>query len=69
MDKKIEVRYLGFKSEFIPPTPLPFGAHKYIRALYPDRVPNLGEIVSTTYSIALVIDGVEGKPFEHTVKY
>lgn len=69
MDKKIEVRYLGYTSEFEEPKPLPFGAHKYINALKPDKVPNKGRLLSTTFFVALVENGVEGKPFSYTVKY
>jgi len=69
MYKNLEVKYLGYKSEFIPPTPLPFGAHKYVRALYPDKVDNLGTLISTTFTCLLVKDGVEGKVFQYTKVY
>jgi len=68
-DKVIEVKYLGFKSEYTAPEPLPFGAHKYIRSLRPDKVPYLGTINSTIFEAVLVVDGIEGKPFEYTVTY
>ena len=68
-EKKIEVKYLGYKSEFEPPKPLPFGAHKYVNSLKPDLVENKGRILSTTFFAVLVTDGVEGKPFSYTVTY
>ena len=67
-DKKIEVRYLGYKSEFIPPPKLSFGRDKYI-LVGGDRIDNKGTIISTTFTLAIVTNGVEGKPFEHTEKY
>ena len=68
-ETKVEVKYLGYSSEFEPPKPLPFGAHKYVRALYPDRVDNLGTLLSTTFTCALVKNGIEGEPFQYTKVY
>jgi len=67
-EKKIEVRYLGYSSEYSPPPKLPFGRGKYI-LVGGDRIDNKGTILSTTFTLAIVTNGIEGKPFEHTVKY
>ena len=63
--KNIDITYLGYESEFEPPAPLPFGAHKYIR-VDGDRIPNKGRIISTTFTCALIEDGVQGEPFSYT---
>ena len=65
---KVEVRYLGYSSEFEPLPPKPFGAHKYIR-FDGERIDALGRIISTTFTCALVVNGVEGESFQYTEKY
>ena len=66
--EKNGIKYLGYKSEFLPPPPLPFGRGKYIM-MDGDRIDNKGTILSTTFTVAIVKDGVEGTPFEYTEKY
>ena len=67
-EKNLDIKYLGYSSEFEAPTPLPFGAHKYIR-FDGDRIPNKGRLISTTFTVALIENGVEGKPFQYTTVY
>jgi len=66
--KRVDLRYLKMDSEFLPPKPLPFGAHKYIR-FDGDRIPNKGTLLSTVFTVAIVTDGVEGEPFSYKVVY
>ena len=66
--KKVDIRYIDYNSEFEPPTPLPFGAHKYIK-FDGSKVVNHGTILSTTFTCALIVDGVEGEPFQYTKVY
>ena len=68
MERKIEVSYLGYESEFKAPEPAPFGRNKWIK-FDGSKIENKGELISTTFHVAIVTDGVVGKPFSYTVRY
>lgn len=65
---KIEVKYLKYKSEFDEAPKKPFGAHK-VFLLNGERLPYKGILNNTIFTVALVVDGVQGKPFEYTEDY
>lgn len=67
-EKKVDIKYLGYKSEFTPPPNLPFGRGKYTM-VDGERIELKGTLKSTTLFAALVVDGVIGEPFEINEKY
>lgn len=68
-ENKVEVKYLGFKSDFDPPKPAPFGRNKWIRLGDGDKIESKGTILRTTFYAVLVTNGVEGEPFSYTKEW